>query len=305
MSIIKRGLRRALRPALAKASTFINLSVPKVELESGYQQIQRSLTTQYAICRAQKIVPYPNIRDASFRAYSQFEEDGIILYVLSMIGFGTKRVVEICCGTGDECMATNLILHHGYEGFLFEGDENHVGSANAFFRGKLKAPAEGGFRRPTIKQAWITAENVNELLTESGCAGEVDLLSIDLDGNDYWILKALDAISPRLIVIETMNIIPGDLSRTIPYRPDFDYRKAPSEDFRGVSLLAVSRFCGARGYRLIGSHCDGFNAFFLRNDEGQEIFPEVSIQSVHNNPYTRWSQAVRWPVVKDMPWTEV
>src|SRR5262249_6427071 len=211
---------------------------------SLHQQTQAALVAQFAFYRSQKIVPFRNIRDAGFRVYSQFEEDGIILYVLAMIGFKSRKVVEICCGSGHECMATNLILNHGFEGFLFDGDEANINRAVGFFRSKKDCIVHTGaagltFRRPTIARAWITAESVNDLLRQSGCTGEADLLSLDIDGNEYWIWKALDAISPRLLVVETQNIIPADKSLTIPYRPDFSYHKAPAEDFRGASLLAV------------------------------------------------------------------
>jgi hypothetical protein len=271
------------------------------DLESVYQQIQRSLVNQYALFRARKLILHPNIRDAGFRAYSQFEEDGIILYVLAMIGFKSRKVVEMCCGSGDECMAANLILNHGFNALLFDGDEACVAHAETFFRGKQDCLLQP----PTVKQAWITAENVNELLTDNGYFGDVDLLSIDVDGNDYWIFKAINVIQPRLLVVETHNPVPSDKSLTVPYRPDFDYRKGPAEYFRGVSMLGMVRLCRERGYRLIGAHRHGFNAFFLRNGEGDEFFPEVSVQSVHDNPYTRWSQATRWPAIKDLAWLEI
>jgi len=271
------------------------------DLEGIHQQIQRSLVNQYAQFRAQKLILYPNIRDAGFRAYSQFEEDGIILYVLSMIGFKTRRVVEICCGSGNECMAANLILNHGFDALLFDGNEASVAHAQTFFRTKQDCLLQP----PMIKQAWITAENVNELLTDNGYLGEVDLLSIDIDGNDYWIFKAINVIQPRLLVVETHNEIPSDKSLTVPYRTDFDYRRSPAEYFRGVSMLGMVRLCRERGYRLIGAHRHGFNAFFLRNGEGEELFPEVSVHSVHDNPNTRWSQATWWPVIKDLPWLEI
>src|SRR5438552_16641930 len=107
-----------------------------IDFESIYQQMQRALVLQYSHFRANRLAPYSNIKDAGFRIYSQFEEDGIILYVLSTIGFNTRRVVEICCGSGNECMATNLILNHGFDGFLFDGDEANVNSARGFFQTK-------------------------------------------------------------------------------------------------------------------------------------------------------------------------
>jgi hypothetical protein len=296
--------KRLLKPAYEAAQRLIRNSVPIVNIdrESYSQQIQRNIVNQYLDFKLKGITPYANVKDAGFRVYSQFEEDGIILYILSMIGFKTRRVVEMCCQNGDECMATNLILNHGFDGYLFDGDQKAISHAENFFKSKqdcLLYP-------PVLTQAWITAENVNELLARSGCAGEVDLLSLDLDGNDYWIWDAIEVISPRLLVCETLNVAPSGLSVTIEYKPDFDCRIDPSaEDYRSVSLLAMQTLCKRRGYRMIGAHRHGFNVFFLREDEGADFFPEVSIKDVHDNYWTRWSQMHRWPLVKNMPWKEV
>jgi hypothetical protein len=72
-----------------------------------------------------------------------------------------------------------------------------------------------------------------------------------------------------------------------------------------MSLAAAVGVCREKGYRLIGAHSLGFNAFFLRNDEGTDMFPEVSIESVHDNDYTRHAQTVRWPPVASLPWVAV
>jgi hypothetical protein len=267
------------------------------------QQIQRSIVNQYMMLKLQSRVPYENIREAGFRAYSQFEEDGIILYVLSMIGFKTRRVVEMCCGTGVECMATNLILNHGFDGYLFDGDENNIRYARTFF----EAQKDCLLFRPTLVDSWITVENVNQLLAQAKCTGEVDLFSLDLDGNDYWVLRAIEAINPRLIVLETQSIIPSEKSIAIPYRPDFSYNKrAHDENFRGASLSAMVKICRERGYRLIGAHRYSFNVFFLRNDVGTEFFPEVSVRQISTN-YGLQIDGIHpyWPPVADMPWQTV
>jgi hypothetical protein len=200
-------------------------------------------------------------------------------------------------------MATNLILNHGFDGYLFEGDPKNVSAAKEFFKRKHDCC----LYPPVVTHAWITKDNVNELLTQSGCTDEVDLFSLDIDGNDYWIWDAISAIKPRLLVIETHNIIPADRSVTIEYQPDFYCWDKPitEQDYRGASLLAMQRLCKRRGYRMIGAHRHGFNVFFLRDDEGTHFFPEVSIGEVHDNDWTRWGQANRWPSVKDMPWREV
>jgi hypothetical protein len=279
----------------------------QAEQRSAFVLLKASLWNWSALARSarfpNKIIPYPNIKDAGFGVYSQFEEDGIILYVLSMIGFKSKRVVEMCCGSGDECMATNLILNHGFDGYLFDGNKDNISRAESFFHSKKDCLLYS----PFLTHRWITVANVNELLIKSGSAGEVDLFSLDMDGNDYWIWNAINAINPRLLVFETHDIIPSDKSLTIKYQENFDCRSkiGHEQDYRSVSLLAMQTLCKERGYRMIGAHRHGFNVFFLRQDEGIDVFPEVTIEEVHNNYWTRWGQTHRWPLVKDMAWQEV
>ena len=288
-----------LRPKDAES---INEQLRPIDAESINQQLQQVLINQHKANLRQGEKSYEDISQAGFRCYSQFEEDGIILYVLSMIGMETKKVVEICIGNGEECMATNLVLNHGYQGFLFDGSENNVEHANRFFKSKKDC-----LTPPSVEAAWITKDNVNDLLRNIGAQGEVDLLSLDIDGNDYYIWEAINEINPRLCVFETHNIVPGDLSITIPYEENFNWKakEGAERDFRSVSLLAMKKLSERKGYRLIGAHKHGFNVFFLRNDIAQDIFPEVSIDHVHNNLWTKIGQQQRWPLVKDKPWIKV
>jgi hypothetical protein len=267
-------------------------------------EIQCSIKNQYAMLKIMGGAHgVPRLNDVGFRVYSQFEEDGLLLYVFSMIGEGSKRVVEICAGDGKECMAANLLINHGWQGLLFDGDDVNVQFGRDFY---ANHPATF-IAPPVFMQAWITRENVNQLILDNGYSGEVDLLSIDIDGNGYWILETIDVINPRVIICEAHDIIPGDLALSMPYDPSFNYMDLPIEkrDFRNASLLAFKQICSKKGYRLIGSHRYGFNVLFMRNDTGIEYFPEVSIQSIHDNPWTRYGQQQRWPKVKDMPWIRV
>jgi hypothetical protein len=275
----------------------------RVDSESINQQIQLSLKNQWLQWKLTGVSPYRRIREAGFRCYSQFEEDGIILYLLTMIGSDAGIVVEMCCGNGSECMATNLILNHGYTGFLFDGSNENIIAATSFFESKKDCLLV----KPKLRSSWITSENVNELLKEVGCPREVDFFSLDLDGNDYWIWEAIGEISPKICCFETHDIIPSKKSITIPYNPEFDCWSQPAErhDFRSVSLAAMVKLSKRKGYRLVGSHKHGFNVFFMRDDIGIEFFPEVSVEEIHDNPWTKDGQANRWNTVKDLNWIEV
>jgi hypothetical protein len=295
-------IRNAIK-RLPKARQAYELGRRLLDVESINQQLQVGLLAQYRAQFRAGVAPFESISDAGFRCYSEFEEDGILLYVLAAIGMKTRRVVEIGCGTGAVNMSTNLILNHGYKGYLFDGSSSDIAAAAGFYRSKKDCH----LIQPEVTQAWITRENVNDILAAAGATGEVDVFSLDIDGNDWHIWQAIDIIQPRLCVFETNDSIPGDLSLTVPYVPDFNYLDLPSEkqDFRSVSLLAMSRLSASKGYRLIGSHRHGFNVFFLREDLAGDLFPEVSISDIHDNPWSRYGQSTRWPAIRDMEWQEV
>ena len=290
-------------PLVKSIIYYLKNLLKKPDFDSFNQQLQRIILNQYKTYSVEDKRIYENLSESGFRCFSQFEEDGIILFILSSIGFKTRKVVEMCIGNGEECMAANLVINHGFQGFLFDGDADNIIHAKKFFNSKKDCI----LNFPYIKNSWITKENVNSLLRNSCGEVEVDLLSLDVDGNDYYIWEAISVINPRLCVFETHNVIPSDLSLTIPYKHDFNYEDGSSDesDFRGVSLLAMKKLSALKGYRLIGSHQNGFNVFFLRNDIGQDFFPEVSVEKIHENRYTEKAQNERWPVVKKMPWVSV
>jgi len=263
---------------------------------------QISLTNQYRLMkRILKPKEMPTFSDVGFSSTSQFEEDGILLYIFSLIESTNRRVVEICAGSGNESMAANLIVNHGWDGLLFDGEKDNVKKGKEYFA-QFKSTR---FKPPKYIHAWITRDNINQLIAENGFAGSIDLLSLDIDGIDYYLLKQIDVIHPRVIVCETHNIIPDNLSLTIPYSPDFNHLVGYHPDFMGASALAMQKLLKKKGYRLIGANRYGFNAFFMKNGVGEKYFPAVSIKSIHNNEFTQVAVATRWPKVKDLPWVKV
>jgi hypothetical protein len=194
-------------------------------------------------------------------------------------------------------MTANLIVKHGWWGYLFDGDARNVSDGKRFFSNNK----DTFLHPPVFTSAWITAENVNELLESAGVSGIVDLLSLDVDGMDYWLWKAISVIEPRVVVCETHNVVPADRAVTVPYDPQF---VCPSESYRGASLEAMRRLAATKGYRLIGTHRFGFNAFFVKNGIGEEFFPEVTTDSCLQDPFSTGRRAT-WDTVVSMPWYEV
>jgi hypothetical protein len=259
---------------------------------------QKTLMQQYRMLAFKGKECLPSIRDVGFRKYSQFEEDGILLYIFSLIPPVNRTCVEICAGDGRQCNTANLIINHGWWGHLFDGDEKKVKAGQAFFvknRDTFLYP-------PRFTRAWITAEHVNDQIAESGARGPIDLLSLYIDGMDYWVWKAITVIEPQVVVCETHNPIPPDKALTVPYDPEFSFE---SENYRGASLAAMCKLGREKGYRLVGTHRFGFNAFFMKNGVGEAYFPELDAASCVQDPFSEKARKERWPQARERDWQEV
>jgi hypothetical protein len=194
-----------------------------------------------------------------FRLLSQNQEDGVLLTLFQQIGTTSRRFVEIGSGaTGGN--AAMLAGEFGWTGLLVEGD-----------RGKVEY-AGRRFPRTTAVCAWVTPESVNQILEQHGYTGEVDLLSIDLDGNDYWVWQALTACTPRVVVLEYNSMFGPERAVSVPYDPTFN-RRDHRFCYYGASLTALTRLSDRKGYRLVAVEPTGINAFFLRHDVAPEIPP--------------------------------
>lgn len=262
------------------------------------------------------ILPF---REVEFRNYSQAGEDGILHYLFSVIGTTDRRAVELCAGAGSECISANLILHHGWHALLVDGSEDNVRRGREFFAGHPDTRING----PLFARAWVDRASVDSLLLHHGFSGQVDLLTLDLDGVDYWIWEALTAISPRVVVIE-YNATMSAESVTVPYRSDFRARWIPLQPapgasreaaarvdlfsryavYHGASLPALVKLARRKGYRLVGVNSTGYNAFFLREDVGAGQFQEVGTGACIN-PNSAAHDSAAVAALSRLPWERV
>ena len=247
----------------------------------------------------------PELRQVGFKVFSQTDEDGILLYILSVIGATTRTTVELCAGNGMECNTANLIINHGWHGLLVDGDAALVQQGKAFYS---QHPNTYVFP-PVWVHAWLTRDNVNDVIRRHGFSGEVDVLSIDMDGVDYWIWEAITVIEPRVVVVEYQDILGPERSWTVPYSENFDARDHPMTDgmpnFCGASLPAFVKLAHVKGYRLVGCNRYGYNAFFIRDPLGATELPAVDIRDCFSHPKVRLGMKERFPTVQDAPWLEV
>ena len=207
-----------------------------------------------------------NIKKFGIKIYSQNDEDGIILYILKHIGIKTKKFVEIGVENGTECNTTNLLKNFNWKGVQIKGNKILYSDAKI----QLKKILKEKIKNLKLLNIFITKKNVNKIL-KNNCGKEVDLLSIDIDGNDFWIWKSIKCIKPRLVIIEYNSFFGPKLSCTIPYNAKFIWDYKNKRSYYGASLKALEKLGKQKKYTLVGIDRNGVNAFFVRNDLSKKI----------------------------------
>jgi hypothetical protein len=203
-----------------------------------------------------------DIRRFERRWHSQNGEDGILEIVFAKIGVTNRFCVEFGAESGEVCNTRYLMECKGWTGLRMDGgDHDHCFG--------------------TVYKEFVTAENINSLFRKYSVPQEFDLLSIDIDGNDYWVWRAIEGYSPRVVIIEYNSSLPPGESKTIQYDPKFSW---DGTNYYGASLLALAKLGGAKGYTLIGCESRGVNAFFLRADLVKDRFAVRSVAELYCTP---------------------
>lgn len=212
---------------------------------------------------------FSGLAQAEFRAFSQWGEDGIIQALIRLVPIRQKVFVEFGIQDYREANTRFLLLNNQWRGVVLECDAESVAalkSTRAYLNHALTAAC-----------AFVTRDNINQLLVENGAQGEIGLLSIDVDGNDYWIWEAIDEVRPSIVVAEYNHRFGPERTVTIPYDPNFSREKAhPSMIYYGASLAALAQIGLRKGYELVGCTRSGVNAFFVRADLRPDALPALT-----------------------------
>lgn len=250
----------------------------RYQLSPQVQLQQKQMALHYLECKCKNT--FPPISETGFKVFSQFEEDGYLLYIFSIIGHGKKIFIEIGANDGINSNCSNLCIHFGWSGLFFEGDSTLIKRGERFYR-KYPTPYHP---KPVFKQAIVTRENIDQLIKEGGLEGEIDLLSIDIDGNDYWIWDAITQVKPRVVIIET-HVEFGLNPIVVPYDPHYMYPgKHPV--YHGASPLAMQKLAAKKGYRLVATNELGINHIYIRNDIALDLIPEMNVADTLRHPKT-------------------
>ena len=206
----------------------------------------------------QKKKKIKNLSEIEFQVFSQWGEDGIIDWIINKFPNIPKSFLEI--GTQDykESNTRFLLINKNWDGFLIEGDDNEVK--------KIKSQRIYWKHKLTIKSEFVTKENINSVVKKLNVPKKIGLLSLDIDGVDYWVLKKLSVLEPSIIICEYNSLYGLNKPITVPYKTDFDRSKEHySNLYYGASIQAFIELMKSKQYFLLGTNSAGNNAFFMKN----------------------------------------
>ena len=213
------------------------------------------------------------IAKAEFQCFSQFGEDGIIQFLVQRVPIERDVFVEFGVADYRESNTRFLLVHDNWRGLIMDSAD----TMHEF----LRSTGLAWQHEIDAKTAFIDRDNINDLIRTAGVVGDIGLLSIDLDGNDYWVLEAIDVVTPRILITEYNSIFGAEAAVTVPYDPRFARgEKHWSWLYWGASLAALTRLASEKSYALVGGNRAGNNAFYVRRDVLGDI-PEVTVEEAY------------------------
>lgn len=209
-----------------------------------------------------------------YKVYSQNDEDGIIQEIFRRIGTTNKKFIEFGVQNGLESNG-HYLLHLGWKGLWLESD----GDAVEDIRRRFHEPIKNG--QLCLRQELVTRDNINSIIEKENFSGELDLLSIDIDGNDYYVWEAISVVRPRVVVIEYNGKFPPDYSWKMNYDEKYVWH---GTDEHGASLKALQELGEKLGYQLVGTNIRGVNAFFVKEYLAKDKFYHPATAEALYNP---------------------
>jgi hypothetical protein len=261
------------------------LKAAERQLRSSLVNEVRSLTSdsnltlgRMAAWKVRSMEVLSSLTEAEFSVSSQWGQDGILDWLIERADLPSTLHSFIEFGVESYRVSNTrfLLQNRNWRGLILDSSPDALPTVKAdglFWKHDL-----------TVKQAFITRENINDLIATAGFSGEIGLLSVDIDGNDYWVWEAIAAVNPVLCVCE-YNAVFGDLHPiSIPNEANFNRTQAHSSTlYFGASIAALRALAGRKGYRFVGTNLAGNDAFFVREDYAQR-FVDRSLRSIQALP---------------------
>jgi hypothetical protein len=209
-----------------------------------------------------------SLAEVEFQVFSQFGDDGIIQWLVQQLPSINPTFIEFGVENYREANTRFLLVNNNWSGFVMDGSAENMDA--------LKGEQLYTFFDLQATCSFITSANINQLLSTTGFSKEPGILSIDIDGNDYWVWKAISGIKPAIIICEYNSLYGFSRPYTIPYQEDFVRGTKYPFNYYGISLKSACDLAAERGYSFIGCNSAGNNAYFIENG----CMPHIGIKPV-------------------------
>lgn len=229
-------------------------------------EAQQFISGQQLVLLSKQLPDPVTLQDAEFKVFSQWGEDGIIQFLIGKCNIEPKTFIEFGVENYQEANTRFLLKYNNWKGLIIDGSSRHIDYVMAdsiSWRHDLTAVA-----------AFITKENVNGLFLKAGFKGKIGILSVDIDGNDYWVWEAISVVEPMIVIAEYNSYFGNDRAISTPYDPAFYRTNAHySNLYFGASLPALCHLAEKKGFALVGCTSAGNNAFFVKKEHLNGLRP--------------------------------
>lgn len=205
-----------------------------------------------------------SLHDFEFQVFSQWGDDGIIQFLVNSIDISNKYFIEFGVENYLESNTRFLLMNNNWSGLVMDGSSENIDlikKDTIYWKYDLRAI-----------EKFLTAENINQTISDNCDLKEIGLLHIDIDGCDYWLWKAIDEVTPDIVIVEYNSVLGDKRSISVPYDPAFiRAEKHYSHLYAGCSLQALIDLSSAKGYSFVGVNSNGNNAYFVLNEKMKNL----------------------------------
>lgn len=225
---------------------------------------------------------YNNPIQWEFQVSSQWGEDGIIQFLVGKVPILNKIFIEFGVENYTEANTRFLLQNNYWSGLVIDGNEKsieQIKKSDLYWRYNLKAHS-----------AFIDKDNIDKIIGSNGINGDIGLLSVDIDGNDYWVWQAINSVQARIVVCEYNSLFGSSARVSIPYESTFNRNaKGRPVTYYGASIAALTFLAQKKGYELVAGNSAGNNIFFVKKEYLNGLKP-ITMEEAYVRPAFRESR---------------
>lgn len=268
---------------MKKIIKFLYSKIKKtIGIDNSSNEVKK-LAVGKLLTKRNKLKKIEKIQDIEFKIFSQFGDDGIIQFLIDelQIDYEYQNFIEFGVEDYSEANTKFLLLNNNWSGLILDSSNENIENikkSNFFWKFELEAI-----------ECFVNKENINSIITNSNIyKKKIGILSIDIDGNDYWVWKEINVIDPLIVIVEYNSTFGFEKKISIPYKQDFERSKAHHSNlYWGASIEALKFLAKQKGYKFLTTNTAGNNAYFIK----ENIFDKIKLDLKKNTYQSKFRES--------------